>query len=421
MLALLILLLAAGAGPASADAAAPAPNGGGTTTAPTETTPPAATTKPATPAETPVVANIPIGPYDILHLDVISQPDLSKDYIVDASGDINVPYVGKIRVVGLTPDQAEQVITKRLEQIYRTITLSLTRTAIGGITVTVTGQVARTGPVSIRRDARLNDVIQTLGATPTADLSKIQITRGLPGENHTTLTADLQSYLDSGNENGNPSLKEGDVVFVPMKQQAPKPVIYTVSVVGAVPRPGVFQVTPGSTVYDVVTMAGSLGSNADEKGLYLQPANASDPKIPLDWDKLAATPGDAALNPVVSDGDKIVVPEQTTFYTFSITGAVRSPNTYQIHGNISLDDAIAMAGGLLDGAKASDVTITRVTGTGKTVSTTKLDASSSQAALYAIQPSDHIYVPTGHRSPGLANEIGIGLGVLSIIALLHGL
>lgn len=415
--------------PAFADDAAPASPAtptAGAPAAPAPATPPAANTTPSTPATpstpTSTVSSIPIGAYDVLHMDVLSEPDLSKDYIVDPDGDINVPYVGKIRVDGLTTDQAENVITQRLGNIYKNVNLSLTRTAIGGISVMVTGQVQKPGLVSVRRDARLNDVVQILTPTTDADLSKISIQRGLPGMQRTTIGADLQSFLDTGADNGNPPLRDGDVVFVPMKPVAPKPVTYTVSVVGAVPRAGVFQVNPGSTVYDVVTMAGSLGPDADPKGLYLQPANANLPKVPLDWAKLAATPGDATINPVVADGDKIVVPEQTVVYTFSITGAVRNPNTYPIHGSISVLDAVAMAGGLEDGAKPSAATITRVSGTGTTASTIKIDLSNqATAALIPVQPSDHIYIPAGHKGPGLQSGIGMALGVLSIVALLHGL
>ena len=76
----------------------------------------------APPASAPIITNssvantLTIGPYDTLHMEMDGQPDLSHDYVVDSNGDLQMQYVGKIPVGGLTVDQAQAVITTRFKR-----------------------------------------------------------------------------------------------------------------------------------------------------------------------------------------------------------------------------------------------------------------------------------------------------------------
>jgi protein involved in polysaccharide export with SLBB domain len=344
---------------------------------------------------------------------MIGQPDLSRDYVVDANGDIQVTYVGKIRVGGLTVEQAQQVIAARMRKIYHDVSLTVNRTALGGVSVTVTGAVAKTGPLSIRRDARLNDVVQQLSPMPDADLNHVQISRS----QDPSLIADLGSYLETGNPSGNPAVKDGDVIFVPSKPKAVATTI-AVSVVGAVPRPGRFDVAPGTTAYDAVTMAGGLASSADQKSVYVQPIGQTTHKS-LIWTDVVSNPGSPDANPVLRDGDKIVVPEAAQASTFSIMGGVRTPNTYPLKGNITLFDAISMAGGFDKDAKAKDITVTRATPMG--VTTVNVNGSDpNQMATFMVQPNDHIIVPmaetkSGGFHPDPLAVIGVAITLFSIL------
>lgn len=57
---------------------------------------------------------------------VFGQADLTGEYVVDAVGDLNLPMVGRIRVAGLSPEQAETLVRTRLNDGYlRSATVSL--------------------------------------------------------------------------------------------------------------------------------------------------------------------------------------------------------------------------------------------------------------------------------------------------------
>ncbi|MDR3708768.1 MAG: SLBB domain-containing protein [Capsulimonadaceae bacterium] len=381
--------------------------------------PPAAAVAPAPsrlPNTAPSSPVLTVGPYDTLHIEMDGQPDLSRDYVVDANGDIQLLYVGKVRVGGLTLDQAQDVVVARLRKLYHTVNLTLTRTALGGISVTVTGAIARTGPISVRRDSRLNDVIQPSSPLPEADLNHVQITHAGAAPDLAATVVDLGAYLETGAAAGNPPLKDGDVIFIPSRPRAATRT-FAISVVGAVPRPGRFDVTPGTTAYDAITLAGGLANDADIHAVYIESLSHPEHKV-IDWNQLSIAPGSPDINPILGDGDKIVVPEATIASTFSIMGAVRTPNTYPLRGNVSLLDALAMAGGFDAGAVEKDVKVVRVASKGAT--TIPVNAEDPiKAAQFTIEPNDHIIVPSEKaKSPGYRVDpmaaIGLALTIWAV-------
>ena len=121
----------------------------------------------------------------------------------------------------------------------------------------------------------------------------------------------MASYLETGNTDGNPYVLDGDTVFVPGR---PKVTIQqiSVSVIGAVAKPGRFDVPLGTTVYDAVTMAGGLTTSADGNNAYIQPLDSTDHTL-VKYSVAASSPGLPDANPVLKDGDKLVIPECRTF------------------------------------------------------------------------------------------------------------
>jgi polysaccharide export outer membrane protein len=55
---------------------------------------------------------------DLLQLEVFQAPEMSTKERVMASGEIFLPLIGAIKVAGLTQEEAEQLITRRLAENY---------------------------------------------------------------------------------------------------------------------------------------------------------------------------------------------------------------------------------------------------------------------------------------------------------------
>lgn len=59
-------------------------------------------------------ANYLLGSGDIVNINVAGQPDLTMKVVLDNSGAINYPYIGKLELKGKTASQVDAEITQRL-------------------------------------------------------------------------------------------------------------------------------------------------------------------------------------------------------------------------------------------------------------------------------------------------------------------
>lgn len=349
-----------------------------------------------------------------IHVTVAGEPDLSNDYTVDTSGNISMLYINQVHVAGLTTAQAADKLASKdyLGKYYKNPQVIVTLLSAGGVTVEVTGAVATQGQRLVRADTRLNDVLQQAGPSLDAELSKIQVTHGIPGQAHTTDTVDYLAFLNSQDPTGNPLLRDGDVIFVPRKEN----VQILINVRGEVEKPGRFPVPAKTTVIDALQAAGGLLQDADRKGIVVQHANTTD-QIPVDYDTALRQPDTAQDNPVLLDGDSVIVRAAATSNVFTITGAVRQPGEYPLTTpKLSLAEAIGQAKGLGDRPKLKEVTIIRTPAGGR-AQTIKLDATDPTVqGNTLILPGDNINIPQG--SPGTRYDPLTILGtVISIFAI----
>lgn len=350
-----------------------------------------------------------------IHVTVAGETDVSGDYTVDTAGNIQMLYVNQVHVAGLTTAQASSLLAskRQLGKYIKNPQVVVTLLSAGGINVEVTGAVATQGPRLVRSDARLNDVLQQAGPSLDADLGKVQITHGGPGETaHPQDTVNYSAFLNSQDSAGNPILRNNDVVFVPRKETQP----INVSVRGQVAKPGRAVVPAKTTVYDAIQAAGGLLVDADRKGIAVQHANTTD-QIAFDYDLALRQLDNAQTNPVLQDGDAVIVNAAPISNVYAITGAVRNPSEYPLPNTAtSLEDAIGRAGGLSDRPKLKELTITRKVGKGG-AETIKRDFSNpTDRARFAVLPGDSIYIPQGSPSRTIdpLTAISVLVGIFSV-------
>lgn len=99
---------------------------------------------PVTPEEQ--VYDIPLGPLDVVHVQVFRVPDLSADYQVDARGMLDLPLLGAVSVRDQRPDAFAQELRRLYGARYLNnpdITVRVVTT--NGANVTVEGGVSQSG------------------------------------------------------------------------------------------------------------------------------------------------------------------------------------------------------------------------------------------------------------------------------------
>lgn len=134
---------------------------------------------------------------------------------VDGQGYIFVPYAGKIKAAGQTPDSLRQIITQKLDSQTPDPQVTVARLAGDGQTVTVSGAVSGQGVFPIERPTRtLSSMIAKAGGVAIEPaVAVVRVTRG--GETGKVWLQDL--YENPGLDI---ALRGGDKIVVERDQRA---------------------------------------------------------------------------------------------------------------------------------------------------------------------------------------------------------
>ena len=144
------------------------------------------------------------------------------------------------------------------------------------------------------------------------------------------------------------------------------------NVLGAVYKPGTYQLTRRAFLVDALAMAGGLLAEKAEYKAYVHRASAqpasgeSTTNISADKEMIEVDlvqlleKGDISLNVPIYAGDVVSVPERIDKY-FYVLGEVNKSGAFEIKKDdrITLSMALAYAGGLTKTAKATEATVAR--------------------------------------------------------------
>jgi len=152
-----------------------------------------------------------IGPGDQFLISFAGSMEEKYVVPVGADGYAILPYTSSVRVSDIALAEAKVVIRTQLTKIYCEEDISVTLASARLFLVHVTGMVAIPGAYAVTAADRVHSAIEIAGgALSTSELSNVKIFR-----NGDTISTDISDYLSSGNIDSNPTLFDGDIVFVP--------------------------------------------------------------------------------------------------------------------------------------------------------------------------------------------------------------
>jgi polysaccharide export outer membrane protein len=219
-----------------------------------------ATDQPEVPHAADETATSPrLGIGDLLQVDVYNVPELTTKSRLGTNGDVYLPLVDYVHLAGLTVEEAQALIEKRLADggfvKNPHVTLNIDQSASQGISLL--GEVARPGVYPVIGEPRLFDVISSAGGfTPSAGQS---ITVTHRNQTDKPVTVPLSRKL-ADNPASNIPVSPGDTILVHKAD-----VVY---VVGEVGRPSGFLMdTDNLTVLKVIALAGGTTHLAKMNGV----------------------------------------------------------------------------------------------------------------------------------------------------------
>lgn len=194
----------------------------------------------------------------------------------------------------------------------------------------------------------------------------------------------LQTLLESK------YLKNAQVTVFIQEYQSKK-----VSVMGAVNKPGDFELVGRITLLQILSMAEGLAGNASDRIVVIrqQPGGKSSSLV-ISKDDLMIK-GDPKLNIPMMPGDIVNVPPEETVDIY-VMGQVKNPGVIKLKkfGGTTLLRAIAQAGGFSDRARKSGVLVTRtIDGKEKKVRINVRRILSGKKPDFILQQNDVVFVP----------------------------
>ncbi len=357
-----------------------------------------------------------IGEGDVLSISVLLHPELTTTVTVLRDGTIVVPGAGRIRVEGLTVEQAQERIRQQFinNQILRDPRVNVIVTQPRALTLTVLGAVGNPGVVVWKKGFRISDVLAQVGGLKTTgplDLLRVHIER-----NRQLIPVDIRAVM-AGNVEANVAVQPGDTIYFDeiMKNQ--------VSIHGAVQSPGLYELHPNQGLLDLLAMAKGPTPDAALTHCILLKANGQ--QVIVDLYRVITPQTDQVELPKVTldNGDILIIPPKTR--QIMVLGAVSRPGMMSMPEARPLKalEALAQAGGAAGGADLRKVVVVRQHN-GQTFNlqlnlenALKKGDSSQDATL---QPGDVLFVPPRRERGGqILNYLNVGISLLNLITILQ--
>lgn len=207
-----------------------------------------------------------IGRQDVLNIALFEQPELNGKYTVDTDGAFLFPLVGRVQAAGFTLQQVEAELRKLLAASYfKDPHVSITLDQFRGRRVFVFGGVAIPGMYALGDYMTLVEVLAKSGGGAASEAIIVRTPGAtgplMPNESAESevIRINLREFekdIEGGDLQRNPLLQDGDTIYVPRIDPN------RVFVSGEVRNPGAFSVPDGTTVLQLLSLAGGVTEGA---------------------------------------------------------------------------------------------------------------------------------------------------------------
>ena len=170
---------------------------------------------PGTPHLPPPTLSTTLGPGDLFEVSLVGEKDLPKEFRVQPDGTIDFPYLDRLTVAGLEPQQIEELLKTNLidKKILVNPQVTVVVKAYYSKKVSVVGAVQKPGSLPWTEGMKLVDAISLAGGlTSLAAGDRVRITRVVSGNKTVSATVSVEDITDG--ELPDVPLQAGDTIKV---------------------------------------------------------------------------------------------------------------------------------------------------------------------------------------------------------------
>lgn len=292
----------------------------------------------AVPATSTIPPDYALNIGDTVSIALTGSVEGSVDVEIDRNGQIFLPNVGTISLLGVRYRDLRDRISAAVGRKYRGYEVTVSVKQLRGVRVYVTGFANHPGAYSVNSLSTLvNAVLQAGGPSAGGSFRSVKLYRN----GREVVDFDLYQLLRQGNRSLDPILQNEDVLFIPAVGQQ-------VAVIGSVNEEAIYEARPGESVADMLRLAGGATDVADPSRVILYRLSDQDTVGSRQIDRVAAAGIAAAGGDIVQvlPQGSLARPLEKQQAIVRIEGEVNKPGNYYVPPNTPLSQIVAMAGGL---------------------------------------------------------------------------
>lgn len=195
---------------------------------------------------------VKLGIGDTISMQVFGKPDLAIKTVVAEDGTVQLPLIGALRVLGLSPSEASVEAARAYQTGEFLVNPQVTITLETGTSqqVSVLGEVGAPGRYPVESRTSVFDLLAIAGGKTQDSAEVLYLVRTEADGKVTRLPIDLSSLADPTKEFPVIKFQGGDTIYVP---KAPQIFLY-----GEVNKPGEYKLQPGMSLIEALTIAGGV-------------------------------------------------------------------------------------------------------------------------------------------------------------------
>ncbi len=160
------------------------------------------------------VESTAVGPGDVFKMEIVGEKELPTEYQIASDGSVDLPYINRLQVQGLEPQQIAQRVRERLiaEKILTSPDVIVSVAVYNSKRITILGQVQKPGSFPHQSGLTLMQALSLAGGfNGIANQDKVVLTRQTKA-GETTVTLSANSILSDGSPDI--PLQAGDRIYV---------------------------------------------------------------------------------------------------------------------------------------------------------------------------------------------------------------
>ncbi|MEY4589625.1 MAG: hypothetical protein RL497_1701 [Pseudomonadota bacterium] len=206
-----------------------------------------------TPAsDIPIPSDYVMGPGDNIVIQLYGKENNAYSLTINREGQVQFPEIGPISLAGLSFSQAQANLGEVVEKQMIGVKSSITMGALRTIRIFVLGEVIQPGSFTVGALSTMtNALFASGGINKVGSFRNIQLKR----QGKVVTSLDLYDLLLRGDTSSDARLMPGDVLFVPPRGE-------TITVMGAVTRPAIYELQSATDVAGALSLAGGANTSA---------------------------------------------------------------------------------------------------------------------------------------------------------------